>query len=305
MPKIKVRDITLAYEVWGQGTPVVYTPQGWFPRNVFSYIFAGRLSARYTVLLWDRRNSGASEIKIEDAPHENYLAVDDLHHLLNALNMTPAYLAGASNGCTFSLDMARRYPQDVKGLILIDPPSDDLTLLKPLIDARYFKLAEVAESEGMQSVIAHSTQAWVRFVSGASKPGEWDNVMNWVAECIQMNPSNRDHLLCTDPKQFSAAMRRWGQWTLTERFHLASLSDEELSRIIAPALVLHGFNALHPEHTARALATLLPNAELVHYLDRYTQEEILQVQGSDNYYSQNAFLKLPFIEAFLQRVESA
>ena len=81
------------------------------------------------------------------------------------------------------------------------------------------------------------------------------------------------------------------------------LSDEELSRIVAPSLVLHGHNALHPEHIARALATLLPNAELAHYPDRYTQEEIKRVQESNTYTSQNAFLKLPFIETFLQRVE--
>src|SRR5688572_4832520 len=158
MPKINVGDITLAYELWGQGTPIVITPGAWFPRNVYSYHVAGRLSAHHTVLLWDRRNSGASEIKIEDAPHETYLAAVDLHHLLKALNLPPVYLAGGSNGSTFSLYMAHQYPEDVKGLILMNPPTDDITFLKPILDARYYKLADVAEKEGMQGVIDESTK---------------------------------------------------------------------------------------------------------------------------------------------------
>ena len=62
MPKITVNGVTLAYELFGKGPPVVWTPWGWAPRNNFSYLVAGRLSANYRVLLWDRRNTGASDV---------------------------------------------------------------------------------------------------------------------------------------------------------------------------------------------------------------------------------------------------
>ena len=153
MPKIRVNGVTLAYELFGEGPPVVWTPSGWSPRNNFSYLVAGRLSANYRVLLWDRRNTGASDIGIEDAPSDIHLIVDDLHHLLEALDMSPAYLAGKCSGQTLSLMMAHRYPADVKGLILVATPTDDLDISKPIGDALGNKAAAVAEEKGMQDYL--------------------------------------------------------------------------------------------------------------------------------------------------------
>jgi pimeloyl-ACP methyl ester carboxylesterase len=301
MPKISVNGVKLAYEVWGQGTPVVLTPQGWFPRNVFTYVMAGRLSAHHQVLLWDRRNSGASEISIKDAPSELHLWADDLHHLLHALDMSPAYLGGASGGCLFSLFMAQQYPQDVKGLILIDPATDDIDLLKPLWDARYSDLAEVAESKGTQAVIDASTEAWTRLVTGQSSPNNsWDVLRNWIAESIQKDPSNRERILSLDPHYLAKTLRKWREWLFSAWPYL--VPREDLKSISVPALVLHGCNPLHPEHTAQELASLLPNAELAQYSDIYSRDEIQRVCESDSYDTQNAFLKLPFIEAFLNRL---
>ncbi len=305
MPKIQVNDITFAYEVFGQGTPIVWTPGGWFPRNPWVYVMAARLSVNYQALVWDRRNTGASAIALEeDAPSEYPLWVEDLHHLLHALNLSPAYLGGSSFGHIVSLLMAHRYPQDVKGLILVDAPTDDLDLLQPIWNAHYRQLGEVAESEGMQAVIAHSTEAWVRTVSAQSKPEGYDWLLNWVAETISMNPSNRDRLLAIDAKQFAATMRKWGRPGFSGRPHLAGLTEDQVRRITVPTLVAHGFDELHPRRTAEELYRLLPNAEWVEYTDRFTQEEIDRAQAADAPPTQQAALRMPFIEAFLQRVES-
>jgi hypothetical protein len=51
MPKAKVNGISIAYEVAGKGTSIVWTPGGWFPRRPTAYVFAGRFSANYRVLL--------------------------------------------------------------------------------------------------------------------------------------------------------------------------------------------------------------------------------------------------------------
>ena len=303
MPKIRVNNIVLAYEVFGQGTPVVWTPGGWFPRDR-AYLSAGRLSANYQALLWDRRNTGASDIAIEDVPSEMHLWADDLHHLLHTLILSPAYLGGSSAGHILSLLMAHRYPQDVRGLILANTPTDDLDLLGPLWNAHYLQLAEVAESKGMQAVIAHSTEAWTRIVSAKSKPEDYDWLLKWVAETISMNPSNRDRLLAMDPKQFATIMKKWGHPNFSGRPHLAGLTEDQVRRITVPALVAHGFNEVHPKRTAEELYRLLPNAEWVEYSDRYTQEEIDQAQEADAPPTQRAALRLPFVEEFLRRNES-
>jgi pimeloyl-ACP methyl ester carboxylesterase len=261
-----------------------------------AYPSAEHLSANYQVLVWDRRNTGASDLAIEDAPSEVHLWADDLHHLLGALNMSPAYLGGTSNGQMLSLLMAHRYPQDVRGLILANTPTDDLDLMGRIWNAHYMQLAEVAESKGMQAVIAHSTEAQMRVLSAQSKPEDFDWLLSWVAETISMNPSNRDRLLATDPRQFSTLMRKWGRSILSGRPHLAGLTEDQVRCISVPALVAHGFNPFHPRRAAETLYWLLPNAEWVEYTDRFTQKEIDQAQDKGT-------LRRTFVEAFLRRNE--
>lgn len=200
--------------------------------------------------------------------------------------------------------MAHRYPQDVKGLILVDTPTDDPHVGRPLFEARYFRLAKVAKSKGMQAVIDHSTEAWVRIVSGQSKPEDYDQFAMGVTETISMNPGNRDRLLAMDTKQFAAIMEKWGNWCSSERLYLSGLSDAQVRHISAPALIAHEFNELHPRHTAEEVYRLLPNAEWVEYTDRYTQEKIDQTRASDAANREKDILIMPFAEAFLQRIES-
>jgi 2-hydroxy-6-oxonona-2,4-dienedioate hydrolase len=278
----------------------VWTPGGWFPRNPFTYVFAGRFSANYRVLTWDRRNSGASDVALEDAESEAHLWTDDLHALLQELDMSPAYVGGGSYGCVMSLLMAHRYPQDVKGLLLYSPPTDDVNACQqPLNEYHYLCLARAAEDKGMEAVIELSTHP--------PEP-EWAWITGWVAETIAMNPANRDRLLSMDPSQFATIVRKWVASSVAPRNYLANLSDEELAGIDVPAIVAHGLNDWHPEHTARELYHKLPNAEWADYVDRYTPAEIqaiadINATGDIAVSTQLAF-HFPYYEDFLRRVEA-
>ena len=300
MPKAQVNGISIAYEIAGKGTPIVWTPGGWFPRNAFTYLFAGRFSAHYSVLTWDRRNSGRSEIAIEDAVSEAHLWTDDLHALLHELGMSPAYVGGGSAGCLMSLLMAYRYPEDVKGVILQDPPTDDIQSCQgPLMEHHYLCLARAAERGGMEAVIELSTDP---------PDPEWAWISGWVAETIALNPGNRERLLSIDPGRFAAIIDHWVEWFTSSRNHFAGLSDDELAHITAPALVCPGLNEWHPERTARALYHLLPNADWVDYADRHTPaevQEIVDIQTTTDFApgTVQAF-RYPYYEEFLQRVES-
>jgi pimeloyl-ACP methyl ester carboxylesterase len=300
MPRATVNGVSIAYEVAGKGPPIVWTPGGWFPRNPFTYLFAGRFSANHTVLTWDRRNSGRSDIGIEDAESEFHLWTDDLHVLLHELGLSPAYVGGGSAGCLVALLMAHRYPEDVKGLILQDLPTDDTkAAAQPLAEHHYLCLVRAAESGGMEAVIELSTSP--------SDPG-WAWITGWMAETIALNPANRERLLSMDPGHFASTVRAWAGWMASPRVYLANLSDEELAGITTPALVTPGLNDWHPEHTARELYRLLPNAEWVDYADRYTPAEIQQIidiaTTTDFAPSTVQTFRFPYYEEFLQRVES-
>jgi hypothetical protein len=115
MPKIKVNGVSIACEVAGKGPPVVWTPGGWFPRNPSTYVFAGRFSAHYRVLTWDRRNSGTSDMAVEDAESDSYLWADDLYALLHELDMSPAYVLLPNAEW---VDYSARYtPQEIQGVV--------------------------------------------------------------------------------------------------------------------------------------------------------------------------------------------
>ena len=300
MSQITVNRVSIAYEVAGEGSPIVWTSGTWQPRDPYTYVFAGQLSAGYKVLTWDRRNTGASDLAIEDAESEWHLWTDDLHALLQELGMSPAYVGGGSAGSVLSLLMAHRYPRDVKGLILYITTNDDVQgILLPLAGAHYLCLAAAAESEGMEAAIK---------LSADPPEPDWAEFTIWIADAIARKPETRDRLLSMDPEQFARTMRMWAKWLASPRLYLANLSDEELAGIDVPALVAHGFDPWHPEHTARSLARLLPNAEWVDFESRYTRGEIQAIvdvyaEGDVGASTELAF-RFPFCKDFLRRVES-
>src|SRR3974377_1824424 len=90
MPSIEVNGGEIAYEILGDGPPIVLTPGGRFSMNVPGLRpLAEALAPRMKVLLWDRPNSGASDVKFTGDTESNMHA-DDLAELLRPLDMRPA-----------------------------------------------------------------------------------------------------------------------------------------------------------------------------------------------------------------------
>jgi len=287
MPKITVNGVSLAYEILGKGPPVVFTDGGVdVPKETMRWL-AGRMSLGYKALVYDRRNSGTSDVLFEDAPSEFELFANDLHTLLESLEMTPAYLWGGSGGLLVSLLTAYHHPESVKGLLLEAVPLDNLEFWQNVAHGYYIESAKVAESKGMEAVVEFSND-WV----------------NW-AERIKQNPAGRGQFLSLDPIEFAAIMRKWAAWCTSGRAHLAGLTDEELGRITAPAITIPGIDESHPQHTSEELHRLLPNSELLSREQFFSAAEIdrlleLQVDWIDGRYMT---VYAPFYDSFMKRVE--
>ena len=294
MPKITVNGVSLAYEIHGESGPPVFFSTGVVPQISFSNTFAVRFSSFCRVLFLDRRNSGHSDVAIEEAPSLAHQYIDDLHYVLQSLNMFPAYIGGGSMGSVFSLLMAHRYPEDVKGLILHHTPTNDRERLRIPLDQAFFRLAEVAEKESMQVVIETSQKAYL----------EGKRILGWVAETIALNPNNRDRFLAMGSSVFAAITRSWGEWALSDRYPFASLTDEQVKRITVPAIVTHGFDALHPEHTAKRLCELLSDAEWADYSKRFSPERIKEMSGDSATNVEHYAIAYPFHEDFIQKIEA-
>ncbi len=86
-------------------------------------------------------------------------AVADLHTLLSAAHVSPPYvLVGHSLGGVLSLLYARTYPEQVAGLVLVDPPTPNLpTYLSPARAANPFP---GAASPGPSLVAGYVNERW-------------------------------------------------------------------------------------------------------------------------------------------------
>ncbi|MDQ1508888.1 MAG: hypothetical protein QOG50_732, partial [Actinomycetota bacterium] len=108
MATVEIDGTTIAYEIIGSrragGTPWVVTPGGRFTKEAPGVReLAVALAAHgRQVLVWDRPNTGASDICFT-GESESEMQADRLAGLLRALDLAPAVIIGGSGGSRVSL----------------------------------------------------------------------------------------------------------------------------------------------------------------------------------------------------------
>ena len=318
MSVMDVSGLPIAYQCFGQGSPIVVTPGGFFGRqHQFCHFMAGNLSTDHTVVIWDRRNGhGASGVAISDALSDFHQWTDDLHQLLAALDLSPAYLLGGSGGHVFSLLMAHRHPEDVKGLLLVQTPTElgqvcSWCRLPPMTWAFWVDLLTHTGSALRRSP---SLRAWSRLsqvllkrgnanVSGQAKPDGLDRARLWIAETIHSNPDNRDRIIALEPEEFATAMRRWENWMVSERVWSSGLADDDLRAIVKPTIVTPGsWDEAHPTEIAQHICSTLPMAEWVDLTDIVPKRRMEAIK-TDLTYNEFSSVFCPLIRKFITRVE--
>jgi len=119
MPKARVNDIELYYEVHGQGYPVVFmhgftgTVKRWQPQ-------LEALSREYQFIIFDARGHGQSETPLSEEQYSADIFVEDILQLLVTLGIEKAVVGGLSLGGYESLRFYLHHPQMVAALIIID-----------------------------------------------------------------------------------------------------------------------------------------------------------------------------------------
>lgn len=100
------------------GAPIVFVHGSAADHTTWTIQLASSLRERFALIAYDRR---------EDAPTVEAQA-DDLAGLIAAEAGGAAVVVGSSFGAVITLDLARRYPARVRGMVLCEPPlppSDD------------------------------------------------------------------------------------------------------------------------------------------------------------------------------------
>jgi pimeloyl-ACP methyl ester carboxylesterase len=228
----------IAYHLRGEGPLVVLTPGGREKGDAVAAL-AQRLAEQATVLTWDRRNCGASDVFFGGAPlSEAEIWAEDLADLVAHLGRGPAWLAGGSAGCRTSVISVLRRPEAAKGLIVWSA-SGGAYASQFLGFSYHVPYIMAAQRAGMAAVI--ETPYW--------------------AERIAENPSNRARMLAMDPADFIAAMKRWMlAFLFREGSDLTGATNDELAAIGIPTLIFQGNDDIHPKEVSDMMARTIPKA---------------------------------------------
>jgi pimeloyl-ACP methyl ester carboxylesterase len=234
MATVEIDGTTIAYEIIGDGTPWVITPGGRFAKEAPGIRELAEVLAAFgqRVLIWDRPNTGASDIRFTGAS-ESEMQADYLAALLRALAMTPAIIAGGSGGARVSLLTAARHPDVASRLAMW------------WISGGIFGLLTLAVHYCGESLRA----AWQGGMEAVVELPEW-------AEVIDRNPNNRERFLELDPQRFIATLEDWMRVYCPDAdATIPGLPDTQLTSLAIPALIFRS-GASDPYHT-RATSELL------------------------------------------------
>lgn len=241
MPVAKIRGVDIFYQVIGDHGPwFALSTGGRRSHNEFISLAEQIAAGGYRVLLHDRRNTGASEVRIEGEDGEEIIWADDLAELLKHLGATPAFLGGASSGARLSILVTQRHPELVKSLVLIRVTGGD-TAVRRLPSKYYQVFIDAAQKGGMKAVCETAD----------------------YQERIKARPDNEAILMRMGPQDFIRVQENWLKvFTSGPSYPVMGVNEETLRAIQVPVLVIPGNDRTHASVNGIEAAKLMPHAQL-------------------------------------------
>jgi pimeloyl-ACP methyl ester carboxylesterase len=259
LARINIAGVGIEYELIGDaGAPAIaLTPGGRFPKDVPGIrAFADALAAGgRRVLIWDRPNSGASDLCI-DGPSESQMQGEMLVALIRALDLGPTAVGGGSAGSRTSLFAAAHDPEAISHLLQWWVSGGTISLMS--LGSNYCCDPAVAASMGGMAAATNSPL--------------------WAAY-LQANPASREAFLALDPDAFIATMARWAEAFIpSTTAPIPGMTASALARLTMPTLIFRGNqrDLYHPAWMCERLAELVPHAELQD--SPWTQDEFVARQ---------------------------
>ncbi len=233
MPVATIRGVDINYEMLGERGPwVALQPGGRRALAGVKSLGEKLAEAGCRVLVYDRRNCGASGVSFDGGNSENEIWAEDLRALMAQLDALPAYIGGSSSGCRLALLMALRHPTDVRGLLLWRVTGGAYAAQR-LVENYYGQFIDAAQRGGMEAVCR----------------------TEHFAELIGSNPGNRGRLMAIEPRHFIGTMEEWRRAFNEGADHpVIGLSPAELRSLTMPACIIPGNDRVHPRGPGQARA---------------------------------------------------
>jgi pimeloyl-ACP methyl ester carboxylesterase len=171
MAHIRVNGVSIAYEVAGEGEPLVLVHGSWGDRHNWDTVFDS-LARSFRVIRYDRRGHSESERPAGQGSFQE--DADDLSALIEALRLGKVHVVGNSGGAAIALKLSAKRPELFRSLIVHEPPSfhvlADIPELAPVLEMvgeRIHKVIALLSA----SRIEEGAQTFVEEI--AFGPGAW------------------------------------------------------------------------------------------------------------------------------------
>ncbi len=255
MPVTTIRGVDIAYEILGSDGPwVSITPGGRRGMDAQRPLAALIADAGFRVLIYDRRNTGASGIGFPGISESEEQA-EDLSALLRELRTGPAYIAGSSSGARMSLLLAHRYPEAVRGLLLWRV-TGGAHAAECLAFNYYEQYIDAVDRGGIDAVLA----------------------TEHFAAMAEANPASGETLRRMGAAAFREAMVRWlAGFRAGCAYPVAGIDSPDIRRIGVPAIVVPGNDKIHPPAVAQAAHRMLRNSVYREVVTRQVDEDADQI----------------------------
>lgn len=241
MPVSKINGVNINWRAIGDRGPwVVMTTGGRRGHDEFIPLAEKIAAYGHRVMLHDRRNTGASDILIEGNEGEEVIWTRDMHALLSEQNALPAFFSGSSAGARTSILFYLRYPQAVRGLLLLRVTGGPFAAGR-LPEQYYGQFIRAAKEGGMAAIQA--MEAW--------------------QERIAANPRNAEYLKNLPVQQFIDVLTRWNEiFVASANYPVMGVTPDELRAVKTPTIIIPGNDNTHSSASGLTAHRLIPGSKL-------------------------------------------
>jgi pimeloyl-ACP methyl ester carboxylesterase len=279
MSTATIDGLEVRYEVIGSGAPLLMLAPGGFDATLEKWRAASAwtgidaleaLASQFTVIAYDRRESGQSGGRVERLGWQIYAR--QAKALLDHLEIDSALVLGGCMGCSVALAFAVSYPKSSRALLLHWPVGGFRWKATGL--DRFQRHYNFAKANGLPGVVERARIGKSFWMD--PEAGPWASV-------IARDQSWAEGFLRQDLDRYLGIVAVSGR-SLFDRDTATGAEPEEVIGIGVPALIVPGDDASHATSAAHYLRELLPKASFWNVLPpeqttRNVCDRILQFAG--------------------------
>lgn len=227
MPKKRIGDIDMYYEITGEGEPLVLihglgsSSRDWERQVPF-------FSKKYQVITLDIRGHGKTDKP--KGPYSVPMFAKDVVELLKLLNIGPVHLVGISLGGAIALQFTINYPEMIKSLVVVNSRAGKVVTVNIL------KRTLIVKLRGMKKM--GEVLAPILFIKPEQEEYRKKLIERWAEN---------------DSRAYLTALRTLKGWNVLNHLHT----------IKCPTLVIGSDEDYTPTSVKEAYTALIQNAKLI------------------------------------------